>query len=252
VSPGRRLLVAALALGLAAPGHAQGPPGKRPKVVLGAGAVAAPSPYKGVSSHITPVPFVNLQRERFFLRGVQAGWRLWQGEKSSLAAVAQPQFQGYEPGDSPALAGMATRRWSVDGGLQFTTRRGDLRLSLEAMHDLLGRHGGLLASADLSYELGGAGFTVAPGAGLEWEGRDFVAYYYGVRPTESRPGRPAYDGRGALNPYAGMRVRYSFNRRWGLFTYLRHRWLDDAITDSPIVAGDTVYSGVLAVTYSFF
>ncbi|HKL78163.1 MAG TPA: MipA/OmpV family protein [Gammaproteobacteria bacterium] len=252
MSPARPLPAAALALALAAPGYAQGPPGKRPKVVLGAGAVAAPSPYKGVSSHVTPVPFINLQRERFFLRGVQAGWRLWQTNGASLAAVAQPQFQGYEPGDSPALAGMDRRRWSVDGGLQLTARRGDLRLSLQALHDLLGRHNGLLASAGVSYELGDPRRTVAPGVGLEWEGPDYVAYYYGVRPAEGRPGRPAYDGRGALNPYIGVQARYGFGGHWGLFAYLRHRWLDDAITDSPIVAGDTVYSGVVAVTYSFF
>lgn len=246
-----RTLAAVCCFALWSPAPAA-PPDQRPAVVLGGGAVAAPSPYRGVASNVTAIPFINLNRGRFYLRGIQAGWRLTDRQGTTLAAVVQPQLQSYSPNESPALAGMDHRQWSVDGGLQLSHRAGRWQLSLRAVHDLLGRHQGLLGSAGVSYDLGTPKLSVAPGLGVEWEGADFVDYYYGVRPGEARSGRPGYDGRAAANPYAALRVRYSFNRHWGVFTYLRHSWLDEAITDSPIVGKSTVYSGVAAVTYSFF
>ncbi|SCY40685.1 MipA/OmpV family protein [Thiohalorhabdus denitrificans] len=239
-------------LALAAPAlcAAQGPPGQ-PPVMVGMGVVASPSPYAGVSSNLTPVPVVNLDLGRFKLRGIQAQYRLWGDRDFRLEAVARPRFQSFRAEDSPALAGMETRRRTAEAGLQLTRRLGPWRLRAQGVTDLLGRHDGQEVSVEVTYRLGGRRLSVSPGAGMEWASGPFVDYYYGVRPEEARAGRPAYTGTAAWNPYVALVGRARLTGRWGLFAYLRHSWLDDAITDSPIVDRSTSYSGILAISYAF-
>ncbi|MFP4614809.1 MAG: MipA/OmpV family protein [Thiohalorhabdus sp.] len=247
----RRALPAAL-LALAAPAWcaAQGPPGA-PPVMVGAGVVAAPSPYAGVSSNLTPVPMVNLEAGRFRFRGIQARYRLWGGRDLHLDAVAQPRFQSYRADDSPDLAGMEPRRRTAETGLRLNGQVGPWDYRLQATTDVLGRHDGQEVTLGGRYRLGGGARSLSPGAGLEWASAAFVDYYYGVRPGEVRPGRPAYSGAAAWSPYVSLTGRMRLAGRWGLFAYLRHTWLEDAITDSPIVDRTTVYSGVVAVSYAF-
>ncbi|MFA9459751.1 MipA/OmpV family protein [Thiohalorhabdus methylotrophus] len=227
------------------------PPPKRPPVMIGAGVVASPSPYEGVRRNLTPVPLLNVNLGRFSFRGIQARYRLWGDRRLNLAAVLQPRFQSYEGGDSRALEGMADRRKTAEAGLELTRRLGRWRLQVQGVTDLLGRHQGQEASAQLGYRLGGRRFTLSPGAGVEWASDRFVDYYYGVRPGEARAGRPAYSGQDAWSPFVALVARVRLTGRWGAFTYLRHSWLDEPVTDSPIVDRATVYSGVVAVSYAF-
>ena len=255
-----RFRIPALVLALLlAPGWAgaeqpgQGPPARNAPVTTGAAIVASPSPYSGVSSNLTPVPLLNLERGRFSLRGIQARYRLWQKSHGTLSAVVQPRLQSYDENDSPALAGMDSRRWTVEGGLRYSLQAGAWGFDLQGLTDLLGRHDGHEVTAGLDYRLVALSrFQLSPGAGVVWQSAALVDYYYGVRPDEARPGRPAFAGKAALSPYASLVGRLRLVGRWGLLAYARHTWLDDAITDSPIVARDTSYSGVLAITYAFF
>jgi len=252
VTAARRLALL-LAAGLAgAPAAGAQPARPRPPVTAGLGVVAAPSPYAGVDApDLTPVPFLNLELGRFYLRGVEAGYRLTQAGPLSLAAVVQPRLRNLHAGDSPALAGMETRRRTAEGGLRARLRAGRWHAGLRAVTDLLGRHDGQVVTAEAGVRLGGRRLSLSPTAGVEWQSTAFVDYYYGVRPAEARPGRPAYAPGSAANPFVGAAARMRLGGSWGLFGYLRHTWLDRAVTDSPIVDRSVVYSGVLAVTYAW-
>jgi len=224
----------------------------RPPVTVGAAVVASPSPYAGVDEQpLTAVPFLNLELGRFYLRGLEAGYRLGERGPLSVAAVVQPRFQSYHGSDSPALAGMADRRRTAEGGLRARLRTGRFEAGLRAVGDLLGRHGGQEVTADVGVRLGGPDLTLSPSAGVTWQSADFVDYYYGVRDGEARPGRPAYTGEAATNRFVGASARLRLAKRWGVFALVRHTWLDDPITASPIVDSDTDSSGVLAVTFAF-
>ena len=224
----------------------------RPPVTVGAAVVASPSPYAGIDDPpLTAVPFVNFELGRFYLRGLEAGYRLWQRGPLSVAAVVQPRFQSYQAGDSPALAGMADRRRTAEGGARASVRLGRFEAGVRAVTDLLGRHGGQEITADVGWRLGGRQLSLSPSVGVIWESADFVDYYYGVRPGEATADRPAFEGDAATNRFVALAGRYRLTKRLGLFALVRHTWLDDTITDSPIVDSDTNYSGVLAVTYAF-
>jgi outer membrane protein len=239
------------ALALTTEAIAQGPRA-RPPLTLGAAVVASPSPYKGVDEQpLTPVPFINVDLDGFYLRGLEAGYRLKDDGPLTVAAVVQPRLQSYSPGDSPALDGMDARRWTTEGGLRTSYRIGRWRAGVAALTDLLDRHGGQEVTGNLGVRLGGPTLFVSPSAGVEWQSAAVVDYYYGVAGDEARAERPAFAGEAAFNPFVAAAARLRLDRRWGLFAYVRHAWLDDAVRDSPIVDRGTVYSGVLAVTAAF-
>jgi len=228
------------------------PKGARPPVSAGLAAVTSPSPYADVDDPpVTLVPVVNFSFDRFYLRGLEAGYRLTDTETLSVSAVVQPRFQSFKAGDSPALAGMASRRRTAEAGLRGELKKGPWAFSLRGVTDLLGRHHGQVVTADVSFRWGGPLLTVRPSAGIQWQSRDFVDYYYGVHPAEARAGRPAYTGKAAFNPFVGASARVRLGKRWGLFALVRHHWLDGGITDSPIVDSRTDRSGILGITRGF-
>lgn len=228
------------------------PEGSRPQVSAGLAAVASPSPYAGVDEPpITVVPVVNLSFDRFYLRGLEAGYRVTDTEALSVSAVVQPRLQSFTADDSSALDGMAGRRRTAEAGLRGKLKQGRWEVGLRAVTDLLGRHDGQVVTADTSFRWGGPLLTVNPSAGIQWQSRDFVDYYYGVRSDETRGDRPAYTGRAAANPFVGASARVRLGKRWGLFALVRHYWLDGAVTDSPIVDSRTDHSGILAITRGF-
>lgn len=228
------------------------PADERPPVTAGLAAVASPSPYAGVTEPpVTVVPFINVELDRFYLRGLEAGYRLTDSGPLSVSAIVQPRFQSFKASDSAAFNGMTTRRRTAEGGLRAQLRMGRLQTGLRGVTDLLGRHQGQVMTANAGYRLGGPSLAVTPSAGIQWQSGDFVAYYYGVRPGEARGDRSAYNGGAATNPFVGASARLRLGQRWGVFALVRHYWLDDAITDSPIVDSRTDYSGVAALTRAF-
>lgn len=197
------------------------------------------------------VPFLGYEGERFYLRGVTAGARIWQGQDLQLDLVAQPRFDQLDPDDSEALSGMERRKRSLDGGLRAGWRAGPWRISGRAVTDLLDRHQGQEIKLDLGYQVGPPFLFVRPRLSLSWQSERLTRYYYGVREGEATTSRPAYSPGAALNVAAGVAGRYAISRRWGAFLSINHTWLDDAVADSPIVGRDRRWSGIAAVTYTF-
>lgn len=255
--PGLRRQVGAITplafLLLAAASVAAAPPSQsRPPVTAGLGVVASPSPYAGVEEPpVTAVPFINLELDRFYLRGLEAGYGLMNTGRLSVSAILQPRMQSYKASESPALGGMASRRRTAEGGFRAQLKKGRLQVGLRAVSDLLGRHHGQVVTGDIAARFGGPRLTLEPSAGIQWQSPDFVTYYYGVRPEETRTGRPAYDAGAAANPFLGASARLRLGKRWGVFALVRHYWLDESVTASPIVDSRTDHSGVLAVTRAF-
>lgn len=122
-----------------------------------------------------------------------------------------------------------------------------------ALSDLLGRSDGLESSLDLSWKkvLAQGRLIVSPAVGVSYQDADHVSYYYGVRPDEERPGRPAYQGGSVVNPRASMLVSWRFHGPWSVIALSSVTWLDDPIQASPIVEKDHEVFYLLGLSYSF-
>jgi outer membrane protein len=222
-----------------------------PTIYLGGGAVVSTRSYIGVDPRVYPVPLFAYEGKRLYLRGVVGGYRLLMGEGWSVGPVVQPRFDGYDQEDSSALKGMDERHWSLDAGVaaSWLTKIGLFGLS--AVTDALGKHKGQELEFSYTILFNLAGFDFIPSAGIRWKSQDLVDYYYGVQPSEVRPGRPAYEGQDALDPFARLAVRRKLTDRWSLLAAVQYEWLDDAITDSPIVDANYDASFLVGALYSW-
>jgi outer membrane protein len=224
---------------------------RKPEIFVGAGAVVSSKPYDGLSYKVYPVPLFGYEGERLYLRGIMGGYRLFKAENWSIGPTVRPRFEGYDAGDSSALSGMKDRNATIDGGidLAWTTKRAFV--SLVVLTDLLGAHDGH------EVEISGAGmfpygpYQIIPSLGLRWRSNALVRYYYGVKPEEARADRLAYKPDQTLTPVARLAIRRRLSEKWGFLFATQFEWLDDEISDSPIVDDNSTLSIIVGATYSF-
>jgi outer membrane protein len=84
--------------------------------------------------------------------------------------------------------------------------------------------------------------------GFSWLSNDLADYYYGVRSDETKVGRPAYSAGSGVNWFAGLGTDYKLDEKWSLFAQFSYEWLNNEITDSPIVDDDykiTILAGAM-------
>lgn len=239
-----------LALG-AAPAAAQRPPADTLQWSLGLGVISSPRPYVGASNKIFPVPLVQLRYQRLSIDGVRASYRLVDDSSFHLDLVGGPNFTSLEEDDSLFLRGMADRDWTFELGLAAGYERPRWGILAWVRQDVLDRSGGQRAGIELAFRrsyLDGRLFLI-PSVGVEWQSSDVVDYYYGVRPGEALPERPAYQAGSAFNPSATLLARYRLTERLDLVTIARGELLDGEITSSPIVDRDWSWFGLVGLSW---
>lgn len=207
----------------------------------GIGFSASQSPYQGVSSNPNTIPaYVNYQGQRLYLRGTELGFALWQqGDRQqalSLNVIASGRLAGYHASDSAFLTGMATRRWSLDGGLALSGRYQQHLFSIKAVHDLLDHHQGYEVNGYYGYLLRlHPRWAITPGFNLSWQSDDLVDYYFGVRPEEARNERAAYQAAGGLESQVSLMSLWQVSERQQLIAIARVRYLASEVRKSPLV-----------------
>lgn len=204
--------------------------------IFGAGVAVTNPGYVGFSRQITPLPLVFFHYGRFFFAGFGAGYLLSNGEHYRFSLGLQPMLNRLSSSDSPQLAGIQSRKWSIAGGANVETFGDWGHLSFGVYHDLLGRNDG--AGANLGYRLPFqvGDWTLTPGIGLRWQDAKLTNYYYGVSPAEELlPQRPAYSPGSSTSPYVSLGLSTRISEHWqfrGDYTYMR---FGSAIHDSPII-----------------
>jgi outer membrane protein len=191
--------------------------------------------YRDDDSSALPVPLIMLEKGQFFIKGRTAGYRVYQDERLAFDVIGQWRFDGYDDDDSDYLDGMDDRKMTIDGGAALTVFDGWGQTTFSMVTDLLSRHSGQELALTYSKTFRCDKWSLTPSAGVRFYTSSLGDYYYGVQPDEAVAGRGAYDVGDSLNPFAGLSVTYSFNEKWYALTSVRYTWLDDEITDSPIV-----------------
>ncbi|ODS64090.1 MAG: hypothetical protein ABS41_03515 [Arenimonas sp. SCN 70-307] len=245
------LLAALLAAPLA---HAQATDAQsdgQPRWTLGLIAIERDAPYRQLDEDLLVVPLVRFEGERAYLRGLRGGFRLTEGDTFETSVFLQARGDGYEAADSPFLAGMDDRRFSLDGGVALSWRVPRVgQFELSAATDLLDRSGGQEVDASWTGYVPAGQWRILPTVSLRWQSADLVDYYYGVRDAEALPGRPAYAGDAALLPEISVLATRPLGKRWQLFARVGHTFLPSEITDSPLVDDDRRTSIILGLGYA--
>ena len=220
---------------------------------LGLGVISSPRPYIGASNQITSIPLLELTYKKWYVQGIQAGYRFIDTEKFSFDMRAGFVFAGLDPDDSPALEGMNKRNSSIEGGFVFDWKPGKYRLSTSVYTDMLGNSNGQQAAIDFSrmWAFNRYRWGLTPSVGVVWQSSNMVDYYVGVTPEEANPDRPAYRGHSAINFRSSLLGFFFINMRVRLVGLIRIQRLDNEILESPIVDKQRGIFGLLGVTYRF-
>ena len=218
---------------------------------LGVAVISSPEPYVDAENETLFVPALSITAGRFSFRGIAAAWQLGEWGDFEAEALLRARFSGYDAEDSPFLEGMEDRRKSADLGLALAWERERFGLRLTPAVDVLGRSDGVEVALEafVPFRFGPA--RLEPRVGAAWQSADLVDYYYGVRPEEARPGRPAFRGESTVNATAGLFLFTPLSQRLLFQTFLRLERLGPEIEDSPIVADATALTAFAAVSYRF-
>jgi outer membrane protein len=214
------------------------------------GAFYSTEPYKGFDGELRAFPTLIYFGERLTVTGPRATYRLGRWSGLSLRAVVNYDFSGYEEDDSDALRGMDDRDGTLEAGLGVSRKLpAKLEIAAALGTDVLGTHDGQKGRLELQRNQTWGAWRLGVGVGVTWLSADNADYYYGVRPAEAAPGRPAYELDDAFNPGIEFRITWMPTDRLTLMAMPRVELLDGEIRDSPIVGEDALFAAILGISY---
>ena len=229
------------------------PLGKRGRLGVGVGAISRSSPYRDYDGGVTQViPAITYNGERLQVLGPNVSFGLVGTGKLRLAAAGTYRLGVYEEDDSDYLKGMGDRDSTFMAGLALQAELPmGLDLALSYQHDVLDRIGGGQArvAIDKSFQLGT--FRFSPEVGVNWLAQDLADYDFGVAQRKATAERPAYRVDSVFTVDVGIGMLYEITTEWLLVMNVAVEFLDNEITDSPIVDEDYVVKGFFAVNYVF-
>ncbi|SMG59742.1 MipA/OmpV family protein [Paraburkholderia susongensis] len=216
---------------------------------LGAGVGFGESPYSGYGTKVVPFPLVTFDNKWVHVQATTVDVKIgsWSGVSLALRGYYSLR-DGYNQSDAPILNGMEDRKGAFWYGpaLAWHTAYGTVSGSY-----LLGGNKGERARIDYSKAFDIGDFSITPHVGVEWLSSDYVDYYYGVRPSEARPGRPAYTGTATWNTSVGTSVVYRLTKQQRIALNVGVSHLGNGITDSPLVGKRFIPEISIGYNYQF-
>ena len=251
---GRRALPACAAFlvsaALSSPALAQGS-SDAAAWALGGGVAVIQKGYRDVDRDVLAVPLISYESKWISASVPTLDLKAWSSESLSLRLRARYARDGYESDDSPYLAGMAERKGGIWLGAAMLWRTPLANVSAELLHDAAGHSKALRARVQVERRFALGAFGVTPRLGVERFDREYVDYYYGVRPGEARTGRAAYKGDASVNAEAGLRLDYTYGRQHTVFFDVRASHFGSAIKDSPLTDRARAAGASLGYLYRF-
>ncbi len=229
------------------------PLGEFGRLGVGVGVIARSSPYRGYSGGVARlIPALTYTGSRFQIFGPYAQIGLAGSGKLRLAATGTYRIGVYEEDESDFLAGMGDRESTFMAGLAIQAELpGGMNLSAGYEHDVLDRIGGGTARLALDKSFVFGVFRFSPGIGLNWLGSDLSNHDFGVPAGKTTPDRMAYDPGDTVSVEGGMGVFVEIASDWLVIMNVSAEFLDNNVTDSPIISKDYVIKGFGAVNYVF-
>jgi MipA family protein len=221
------------------------------RIGIGAAVLVDKDGYRSVGAETLLLPGVSVVNKWVVLFGPQVDLRLVGADDRRwwVGVRVEARQDGFEAEDGAFLAGMAERRGGVFAGLAAAWT---LDNGLEIAVDAVGarrREQGRVASIELGRTWQAGAWSWKPRVGLEWADKRYIDYYYGVRPQEATPLRPAYTGRAARSVELGLDLRWSFAPRQTLFANLNYERYPNAIRKSPLIEASGIPQLVLGWQY---
>lgn len=219
---------------------------------LGAGLIALDRPVADRKAFLLPLVSVSYADTFYWNVGQIGAWLLKSDDRSARFGIALKARGGYDPDDYDGLMGMNKRDTSAELGLTGKWRTRPMTVSFGYYTDVTDKTNGNSAQLGFSFPIRlSDSWTLVPSVGADWLSAEVVNYYYGVRPAEAAPGRPAYSGESSVNLRGAVLVHYRLARAWSLFGSVSVTHLGSGVSDSPIIIHDDVAAIFIGAGWHF-
>ena len=223
---------------------------------LGVSVSTSQQPFAGTTNSNIAYPYLTsfqhsaFTDDWFLINGENIGFRYISESDWVFGAIGRVQTLGFSGADNDALRGMDERRWTVEAGPIIGLRRWPVHLQLRSYWELLGRHSGTTTEFEISLPHQFDRGHFVPRVEVVYLSDEYSRYYYGVADFEATPSRPAYQPGSAVNIWAGFTLGYELTPHWLLSTTVGIEFLDSAVTSSPIVDRDKLWSASIGLAYN--
>lgn len=224
---------------------------------LGIGAASSQQPYTDIDRDNKAIPLIYYENQYVRIFGPVAEFklpslRISDSEQLNFNIVARYDSSGYEEGDARILDGMDDRDGGFWAGANVKWQNEWADVYAEWLTDASSNSDGQRFTLGLerSWQVGDH-IKLTPRLAAVWQDKKYVDYYYGVRDSEARFDRAAYDGKAGINTEFGVRGTYMFDKKHSVFLDLEAVSLADEIKDSPLVDSSTENRVAFGYLYRF-
>lgn len=252
--------VSALAAVLAVSSPAFAQAGEDPSTTswsLGIGAISRQKPYAGIDRDNMVLPVLQFENRYVNISGPQIGIKLpslniSDSQRFNFNIVGRYDGSGYKAKDAPIFSGMSERKGGFLAGAEVEWNNDLVDVKAAWLADASGNSKGQLFSLGLERTWKfGQHFMLSPRIEATWHDKKYVDYYFGVRDSEARQGRPTYSGKGGASAELGVRGIYLFDQRHSVFLDVSVSSLAKGVKDSPLVDRSTENRVLLGYAYRF-
>jgi outer membrane protein len=203
---------------------------------------------KGNDTRVLPYGFFDY--DRFFARIDTLGVKTLPMGYGYLELVGRVSQDGWRA-DTAALSGLTDRKTPIPLGVGTFQQTPYGAFIVNAFVDANKSHGALFeATYAAEFKLGPVSFY--PQVGVEHRTAKYANYLYGVSAAESvASGYAAYSAGASTTPVLALLADVPLNESWVVNLQLRRKWLDSAVTNSPLVGRKTQDMAFVALSYRF-
>ena len=222
---------------------------------LGLSVSTSQNPYSGTSNSTIAYPYLTsfthsaFTDDWFLVRGENIGFRYVTQNDWELGFIGRVQTLGLGDADNNELLGLEERRWAMEAGPLIGWRRWPVHMQFRSYWDIPSRHAGTTSELEFSVPFDLKRGYFVPGVKITHMSDDYSAYYFGVSEAETTPSRPTYAPGAVTNTWVGVTLGYELTPHWLLSTTAGLEFLDSAVTASPIVDHDQLWSVSLGLAY---
>lgn len=197
------------------------------------------------------VPMYLYEGKYLFAHGTSYGLHVFRTNTFSADILARYRFDYLDPGSSNYYDGLDQREQTVDGGISFTYQGSFGRIKFDWVTDLLDEHNGEEIDLTYRYRIDAGPWIFSPFISYIYQDEDLTNYYFGIKPDEATPQRPAYQTQSARFLRVGVNSSYQFANNWVFYANIAFEGLDDSLRESPLSEEESIASLFVGASYMF-
>lgn len=205
----------------------------------------------GTTSRLLPLVSANYN-EIVYIEPLRANIYLASStdKKLGFGLAVEPRM-GFHSSDGIKLAGMATRRNSLEGGLNIDWDADVVAISVSYLTDLTHSSGGTSSRLYFYKEaVKNEKWRLGANVGIDHMSKKVTNYFFGTTAAEVTANRPLYQAGSASNIVAGFDGNYKMNQWYSLVFGLQKTYLTGSAANSPIVETKQATVGWIGVAWN--